>query len=228
MHRHLKAIALSTLALSLAACGGGGSGDTTTSASTTSNSGVDYVSKYAGTWKTACWSASIYKDTANGNASAYFTRTLTFTKASNTKLLVSAMDTVYSSTDTTCSGTVAATVTRTGQNTGSFVLDNNTKTITSSLGENSATYAGSASISGASGADNFDAVTAALSSTSNATLTVGAISLNSSDFVGVTDKIALYLNGTTLTAGGNGSATTYPTTLATNPSGIFTKQQAAN
>ncbi|MBT0569585.1 hypothetical protein KIK84_04560 [Curvibacter sp. CHRR-16] len=198
----------------LAACGGGGD--------SSSSSGTDNVSKYVGTWKTACWTSSIYKDTSNSNASAYLTRTFVISKASNSKLSVSVTDTVYASTDTGCTGSVEATITRTGQNTGTFT--SNSTSITSSLGENSFTYAGVASITGASGADNFDVVSAALSSTSNATFTVGNISLNSSDFTGGSAKTALYLSGSTLQLGQSTGNTNYPTALNTTASAIFTKQ----
>lgn len=218
----MKSYIASLLAISiLSACGGGGGGS---SDSSSSSSGTDNVSKYVGTWKTACWTSSIYKDTSNSNASAYLTRTFVLSKASNSKLSVSVIDTVYASTDTTCAGSVRATITRTGQNTGTFTLSNTNNTITSSFGENSYTYAGVASITGVSGADNFDAVGAALSSTGNATLTVGNISLNSSDFTGGSAKTALYLSGSTLQLGQSTGNTNYPTALNTTASAIFTKQ----
>lgn len=210
---------LSTLiAAFLTACGGGGS--------SSQQMETDYVSKYVGTWKTACWTASIYQDTAvTPSANAYLTRSLTFTKTSGSVLSLSATDTVYGSTDTTCSGAVQATVTRTGQNTNSSNISTPTKTMTSSLGVNTATYVGTGALGAVTG-DRFDAVQAALYSVSNATLTIGTISLNAADFLAASGKVAYYLNtaGTTLTSGTGATASTYPNALGTGLSQIFTKQ----
>lgn len=214
-------ITVACAAIFLSACGGGGGSG---SSDSSTSGGIDYASKYVGTWKSNCFITSIYKDTSNSNAFAYVTRTFVISKSSNTKLSSLTTDTVYGSTDTTCTGSVFATITKTGQNTGAFTLSNSTKTITSSLGETSLTYAGAANIAGASGAENFDVVEASLYTSSNATLTVGNIQLSTADVVGGSAKNAIYLNGTTLQLGQSTGNTSYPTALNSTPSAIFTKQ----
>jgi hypothetical protein len=200
----------------LTACGGGGSSAPAAE--------TDYVSKYVGTWKTACWTASIYQDTAvTPAANAYLTRTLVFTKTSGSMLALSATDTVYSSADTTCSGTIQAAITRTGLNTASYTTNATNKTVTSSFGPNTSTYVGTVALGAVMG-DKLDGVEAPLYSNNNANLSMGTISFSTANFTGGSGKIAFYLNGTTLTMGTGATASTYPNALQTHASGIFTKQ----
>lgn len=151
------------------------------------------------------------------------TRSLTFTKTSGSLLALSATDTVYAAADTTCSGPIQATVTRTGLNASTYSANASSKTVTSSYGVNTATYVGTVALGTVTG-DKFDAVQAPIFSTNNANLSIGTISFKSSDFQGGSGKVAYYLNGNTLTAGRGATATTYPNALQTDPSGIFTKQ----
>jgi hypothetical protein len=211
------ALFLSTFTVALlTACGGGGS--------STATPETDYVSKYIGTWKTACWTASIYQDTSvTPSASAYLTRTLAITKTSGSMISFSSTDTVYASTDTTCSGTVQAQVVKTGLNTAGYSTSVATKTVTTSFGLNTGTYAGTVALGAVTG-DKMDMVEAPLYSNNNTTLSMGTISFNTSNFAGGSGKGAMYLSGTTLTMGTGATASTYPTALQTHASGIYTKQ----
>ncbi len=180
------------------------------------------VAKYVGTWQSGCFTDARFIDAANGNGKAYVKNSFVAKENSGTVLGLSVTQTVYAATDSTCSGAVQATVTRTGLSDSSFSTSAATKTMTSGYGANTLTYLGALVLSGKA-TDKFDFSISKLSSF-NSTTTLGTIQLNTADFPAGTGRETLYLEGTKLTMSHGSSPTADPTALSTDPRDIFTKQ----
>lgn len=198
----------------LTACGGGGSSDNTT----------DYATKYAGTWKSVCYSSSTITD-ATTSAATNITEKLVITRTGSSTAKAVLTSDVFASSDTSCAQTSLGRIVWSGSGDGVF-----TQNSAGIVSDASITIAidAQATVSGKS-VDQVTITRGALStSLSNAMLTVGSgnrFRVNTANFPAVTYKDITYVSGSTLTFGDKtGVATTqYPTTLGTGEL-IFTKQ----
>jgi hypothetical protein len=188
-----------------AGCGGGGTTDTT-----------DYTSKYVGTWKTGCLinEPAPAIDLATGDGANY-TETYVIARTSDTALKVSPYTmTIYSSTDTTCTGIELGTIVMDGSGSGSATQNASGFTSGAKI---TITVDGQTSIDGKT-VDKTTRVreTLATSLGNNATVTIGnKFSFSSADFLADSFKDIYYLEGTALMTGAN-NATPYPTVLNTD------------
>jgi hypothetical protein len=207
-------IAMTTVMVTLTACGGGGDSTPT-----------DFTTKYVGTWKSGCYATGIVKDaTTAGNANV--TDTVTLTKVDGSKMTAAFVKTVFASTDTSCAGTALGTIERTGIGGGAYTAG--ASGIKSSNGPNQVTVDGTAKVD----VNTVDQITidypALIPGSTTGTTTAGRISINNADFLATKEKNIVFQSGSMLTLGQANvitttSAAAYPTALGTTSGYIYTK-----
>lgn len=192
---------------------GGGGSDTPT----------DYTTKYVGTWNAACETDTDIVD-ANTNNLAHSVYSFAFSRVDEKTMKAVLTINVYGSTDTNCSQTSLGKIVWSGSGVGNFSYG--ASGITSGAGV-TLVVDGQTTVSNKT-VDKVTFSIDALSSTTNATYTVGTaghqFKVTSSSFPAGTSKDLYYLNGTTITTGDDTGVATgqYPTTLLSTPT--FTKQ----
>ena len=199
----------------LAACGGGG-GDAAPAAATGPAAATTAASKYAGTWKSACFknTSDVRTNPSDPNALAYQTRSYTFVATGASSASVVWTDTYYSDTDTNCA-VVEEEVIR--PNTNTATIDGTTNTVASSVPSQ---LVDQLTLVFARPFPSNPITAPTTYRSTNGGLTYFPITYDQATTV---KQIAL-VTSTTLTFGAPGVANPYPTLLGTTPNLIYTKQ----